>query len=303
MIGALFMGLLAIVGGAAAAPKQCTVISGLGPNLNCGDLTKLGTKCYHNWGRDDLCRTGDYIHDIGSATEMNRFKAWSSVKAIQGPNEPNIKRSIMPWADEMSPGAACGLWKQIVRKLPSGAKRLSPGVAYCSAIKGRADKFYYSGCSANHKTWMQEFFKAGCKDLVDVVNLHVYACDVDTVHRFVDEMRTLGKPVWITEIACETNPTKDANIKLMRALQRDPPAVQRWYWVQTRVTAGVARVSHMVDRSGDLVALGRLFRAGTSGTVGGQGEIPVGGSGTGGCCGCGGCGCSCGAAANTCKAL
>ena len=89
----------------------------------------------------------------------------------------------------MSPSAGASLWKQYIQPLASqGYRLISP--APTNAPSG--------------KTWLKDFISAcgGCT--VDGIATHFYGTDAEAlVSHLTDYHNTFGRPVWLTEFACQ----------------------------------------------------------------------------------------------------
>ncbi|KAI0069007.1 hypothetical protein BV25DRAFT_1910727 [Artomyces pyxidatus] len=103
---------------------------------------------------------------------------------VLGFNEPNE-----PSQSNLDPSYAASLWKQYIQPLKyQGFDLITP--ATTNAPSG--------------KTWMQSFEKAcdGCT--FDGTGLHWYGIDEnDFISHATDFCNTFGRPVWITEFACQ----------------------------------------------------------------------------------------------------
>ncbi|KAI0692652.1 glycosyl hydrolase catalytic core-domain-containing protein [Cytidiella melzeri] len=124
----------------------------------------------------------------GSGSKVSEFEAQvtgsGNGKFILGFNEPDYSGQ-----SNLSPSDAAGLWKSTIQpKKSQGYELIGP------APTGSTDGV----------TWMANFIAAcdGCD--IDALAIHVYETDPQVAINFVTNYHNqFGKPVWITEIACQ----------------------------------------------------------------------------------------------------
>ncbi|HEX3771231.1 MAG TPA: glycoside hydrolase family protein [Polyangiaceae bacterium] len=128
----------------------------------------------------------------------------AGARYLLGFNEPDFKSQSNLTAQQ-----AASDWPAVQAKArAAGVPLVSPSVNFCGATQ----------CSdptaTDPYTYLEEFFAdcAGCE--VDYIGVHAYQCDVPSLEGYLDGntdaggtlegFAQFGKPLWITELACDS---------------------------------------------------------------------------------------------------
>lgn len=141
----------------------------------------------YNWGTSSGWGGLEFYPMIhhGSSVNSAEHALHGHSSALLGFNEPDISSQA-----HMSPQEAASLWPQVEKLASAHGVQTLVGPAVCGDIgKGTS--------------WLQEFFDAcnGCR--IDAVAIHSYWPSLSGVQGLVKAHSRWGKPLWITEIACE----------------------------------------------------------------------------------------------------
>ncbi|KYR01393.1 phosphoribosylglycinamide formyltransferase [Tieghemostelium lacteum] len=192
----------------------------------CAALKNFKGSWYYNWDIYPPCQAGvtgvEYIPMIRVESDMGKVNNLPSGSDwLMGFNEPNYSGQA-----EMSPERAAQLWPQLQA---TGRKLVGPGVADCGPTPG-------GGCLYDSVQWYKDFLGncTGCR--VDAVSLHLYYCSAtDMMNKITKLYEATGKPVWLTEFACD-NPqpqNQDTVVTFATSLLKQLEGslmVQRYSW-------------------------------------------------------------------------
>jgi hypothetical protein len=217
---------------------------------------------YYNWSFKPEASVGDahvkagveYVPMVwGKSFDVEELVAGipAGAKYLLGFNEPNFARQA-----NLTPQEAARLWpklEEVARR--RGLKLVSPAVNYCGSSSG--------GCNVKDPIeWLEQFFAAcaGCQ--VDYVAGHMYSCYGEGIQSMVDKLKTFGKPIWLTEFACDydAEPTPARHTRVMTeavaSMEKDP-MVFRYAWFTGRETK--ARAANTLGAPGQLAPLGETY--------------------------------------------
>eukprot|EP00931_Biecheleriopsis_adriatica_P082071 TRINITY_DN5545_c0_g1_i1.p1 TRINITY_DN5545_c0_g1~~TRINITY_DN5545_c0_g1_i1.p1 ORF type:complete len:310 (-),score=38.64 TRINITY_DN5545_c0_g1_i1:278-1207(-) len=237
------------------------------PHLSHGAVEALhpAVSWGYNWGTSAGWSGLEFFPMIHHASSLNSadHDLHGHFSALLGFNEPDISSQA-----HMSPREAARRWPKVEKLASAHGVQSLVSPAVCGDIgKGTS--------------WLQEFFDAchGCR--VDAVAIHSYWPSLSGVQGLVRAHRRWGKPLWITEIACE-GCSHGRQIEFMKEVvpwleQEGVIAKYAWFNPMNRLVAG----SHLTE-------LGRAYLGHGHGDQGHGGQ-----QGSGDCCAsCGGKFCS-----------
>ncbi|PPQ63734.1 hypothetical protein CVT24_004243 [Panaeolus cyanescens] len=191
------------------------------------------------------------IEDFNSTIFQTLSQAQPPVTAILGMNEPD-----QGGQSSMTPQEAAQMWQTFLQPLRAYAVRLgSPATS--SAPAG--------------KQWLQDFFTAcGANCTVDFVATHWYGTDAQAfIDYVIDYNTTFGKPIWITEWACQnfvnfSDQCSDEDVRVFmnttQAFLDNAEFVERYSWFGAMKTmADVNADNALMDTNGRINALGHQY--------------------------------------------
>jgi hypothetical protein len=218
-----------------------------------------GISWYYNWSPrpeasigDAYARAGvEFVPMVwGKSFDVEQVIAGipAGAKYLLGFNEPNFANQA-----NMTPEQAAELWP----KLEEIARRknlilVSPAINYCGNSCVVKDPF----------EWMDKFMAACRNCRIDHVAAHMYSCYGGGIKSMVDKMKKYGKPIWLTEFACDydAQPTEANQMRVMRdgvKVLEDDPMVFRYAWFSGRTTR-IPNVNVFGD-AGKLTPLGEQY--------------------------------------------
>lgn len=203
------------------------------------------------WGRRQL----------DAASNQVGILQWGTVRqAILGFNEPNFQAQA-----NLSPAEAARLWPRVQQLAAQYGitKLVSPAVNF-------------NNQGLNGIEWLRQFL-ALCVDCkVDAIAFHDYTCYGQYLQNHLDQYRTLGKKMWITEIACADPDPNSASrlpatgqmqymLEAIPLLELDPDVeMYAWFsffrdqWGNGGI-GGVTGDAGLVRSDGTLSDLGNLY--------------------------------------------
>jgi hypothetical protein len=218
-----------------------------------------GVSWWYNWATRPDTGIGDAYRRLGvEFVPMiwgGRFNVDEAVAAIPsdakyllGFNEPNFGTQA-----NLTVAQAVMLWprvEEIARR--RNLKLVSPATNYCGTRCVDTDPF----------RWMDQFIAACPACQFDYVATHLYSCYAAGLRGHLTRLKKYGKPIWVTEFACESDATPNvANqtryMKEALALLESDPDVFRYSWFTGRTTS-IAGASLLGD-SGVLTPLGEQY--------------------------------------------
>ncbi|KAI0719820.1 hypothetical protein C8T65DRAFT_34877 [Cerioporus squamosus] len=222
--------------------------------LNINQFTTTSkVSWYYTYGISSVSTRAEFVPMLWGAQQASQ---WDSdieaiiqaldVKNALGFNEPNE-----PGQSNLSPATAAALWKQHMEPLKAHGILLgSPAPS----------------SSSNGPSWLQQFLQAcsGCN--VDFIAMHHYGTSAqDFISNIENYHNTFGKPIWVTEWACEdfnsgSNAcSSSAAASFMQSTQAfldSTSYVQRYAWFGAMAGSDP---NDLMDSSGNINALGRQY--------------------------------------------
>ena len=161
--------------------------------LNTARLANMNVAWYYDWGYSGISSLDsqyDFVHMIWSdkhiATDPIPDPPYNH---ILGFNEPDNSGQA-----KMTPAQAIANWPAVVAR---GTFVVSPATAQ-NPITGQ----YPSG--SGNSSWLSQFMANNPH--VDAIAVHHYGCNAATLQQLLTDIHNKwGKPIWLTEFACETH--------------------------------------------------------------------------------------------------
>jgi hypothetical protein len=186
----------------------------------------------------------------GASTLSSAIPAGS--KFLLGFNEPNFMSQA-----NLTPAQAAADWPALqANARNAGAPIVGPAMNYCgpAASCNGTDPYQY----------LTTFFGdcTGCE--VDYVAAHWYNCDLPSLQDYLESGGNLpgyeqfGKPIWLTELSCDTTATEAQQEAYMRAAipyLESNPHVFRYSWF----SASPIPNAQLVNSDGSPTALGQVY--------------------------------------------
>jgi Glycosyl hydrolase catalytic core len=181
---------------------------------------------------------------------------------LLGFNEPDFKSQSNLTAQQ-----AAAYWPMVQAKAKAaGLPVVSPGVNFCGSATDT------SQCSdptvTDPYTYLKDFFAACSGCTVDYVAVHAYECDLPSLRDYiegnVDAGGTLqgfgqfGKPIWITELACDSTHSVADQKAYMQAVVpylEGNPNVFRYAWFNAKNIPN----AEIMNADGTLTDLGTTY--------------------------------------------
>jgi hypothetical protein len=181
---------------------------------------------------------------------------------VLGFNEPNFKAQ-----SNLTPAQAAADWPMVqAAAKATGAALVAPAVNYCGSS---ADP---SGCSdpsvTDPYTWLEDFFAACSGCTVDYVAVHWYNCDLPSLQAYLEGnldaggglqgFVQFGKPIWLTEFACDNSHGEADQEAYMRAAVpylEGNSHVFRYSWFNASNISNAL----VMNADGTLTALGKVY--------------------------------------------
>jgi hypothetical protein len=186
--------------------------------------------------------------DVDDVSERVRDDA----RFLLGFNEPNFFEQA-----DMSAQAAASGWP-VAQELAKrhGLALVSPAVNFCGDDQNQTGPCH----DTNPVSYLTDFFAAcqGCQ--VDYVAVHWYNCDRESLEWYLDQFKSFGKPLWLTEFACgyEGDTSLAGQEKYMReaipVLEADPH-VYRYAWF----SGDPIPQARLLEDNGELTSLGQVY--------------------------------------------
>ncbi len=182
----------------------------------------------------------------------------SGSRFLLGFNEPNFAAQ-----SNTTPTQAAQNWPAVEALAKAqGIPIVSPGVNFCGSASDT------SGCAdpsvTDPYTFLKDFFAActGCE--IDAIAVHWYNCDLPSLAGYIDGNGSLagfvqfGKPIWVTELACDTTHSvadQQAYMEAAVPYLESNLNVARYSWF----SASPIPNALLADSSGALTALGKTY--------------------------------------------
>jgi putative glycosyl hydrolase len=176
----------------------------------------------------------------------------ASSKYLLGFNEPNFHAQA-----NLTPQQAASAWPALqANAKAAGIPTVSPAMNFCGPA---------SSCNGTDPyQYLKDFFAAcsGCE--VDYVAVHWYNCDLPSLKDYLEPGGNLqgfeqfGKPIWLTEFACDTSASVASQEAYMRAAVpylESNPKVFRYSWF----SANPIPNAKLVNADGSPTALGLVY--------------------------------------------
>jgi hypothetical protein len=165
-------------------------------------------------------------------------------------NEPNFKAQ-----SNLTAAAAASYWPTIQTKA-AGIPIVGPGMNFC----GPADQ-----CNGTDPyQYLTDFFAACTSCEVDYVAVHWYNCDLPSLKDYLEPGGSLagfeqfGKPIWLTELSCDTSASAAQQEAYMRAAipyLEGSAKVFRYSWF----SADPIPNAKLINSDGSPTALGQVY--------------------------------------------
>ncbi|MDR0828600.1 MAG: DUF5010 C-terminal domain-containing protein [Prevotellaceae bacterium] len=230
------------------------------------DVLFLSEGCVwaYNWGASTNSTAGNLFDGMEmdfcpmgwrGVNEVNLrayVAAHPNTKYLLGTNEPNLTDQA-----NQTPAQTAAQWQQYVDLSKElNLKLISPAMNY-GTLAGYSDPV----------KWLDEFFRLVNPDDIHGIAIHAYMNSAGSMKTFIDRFRKYGKPIWLTEFACDFNPTPSvvSQIALMNDIcsyMEADPLVERYAWFMLR--GGPADVNNaLMDKSSSPMPtlLGDLYNA------------------------------------------
>jgi hypothetical protein len=224
--------------------------------------SSAGVSWWYNWAAQGAAGAGIEFDPMiwGSGSLDAKLPAGS--RYVLGFNEPNFKAQ-----SNLTAAQAAADWPMVqAAAKATGAALVAPAVNYCGSS---ADP---SGCSdpsvTDPYTWLKDFFAAcgGCT--VDYVAVHWYNCDLPSLKAYLEGnldaggglqgFVQFGKPIWLTEFACDNSHGEADQEAYMRAAVpylEGNPHVFRYSWFNASNIANAL----VMNADGTLTTLGKVY--------------------------------------------
>lgn len=180
---------------------------------------------------------------------------------LLGFNEPDFKSQSNLTAQQ-----AAAYWPTVEAKaLAAGVPVVSPGVQFCTSAPGA------SQCSDPAVTdpyaYLRDFFAACAGCTVDYIAVHAYECDLPSLRAYLEGgtdaggpqgFAQFGKPIWITELACDASHTLAEQKAYMQAVVpylESSELVFRYAWFNAKNIPN----AQLTNADGSLTDLGTTY--------------------------------------------
>ncbi|MDR2683873.1 MAG: carbohydrate-binding protein [Prevotellaceae bacterium] len=230
------------------------------------DILVLSEGCIwaYNWGASTNATTGNLFdvmemdfcpmgwRGVNADAVRAYVAAHPNTKYLLGTNEPNLTDQA-----NQTPAQTAAQWQQYVDLAKElNLKLISPAMNY-GTLAGYSDPI----------KWLDEFFSLVNPDDIYGIAIHAYMNGGEGMKSFIDRFRKYGKPVWMTEFACDFNPkpSVETQITLMNDIcnyMEADPLVERYAWFMLR--GGPADVNNALVNNqspSQLTQLGTLYNA------------------------------------------
>lgn len=196
----------------------------------------------------DFCPMG--WRGVNAERVRNYVAVHPNTKYLLGMNEPNLTNQA-----NRTPVEAAELWQDYVDLSKElNLKLISPAMCHGN-LAGYSDPV----------KWLDEFFALVNPDDIYGIAIHAYMNSASSMKGFIDKFRKYGKPIWLTEFACEFSPvpSENAQIILMNDMcnyMEADPLVERYAWFILR--GGPSSVNNaLANNQAQLTLLGNLYNA------------------------------------------
>jgi hypothetical protein len=233
------------------------------PSALAPSASNAGVTWWYNWGiaGADAGAAIEFVPMIWGDTVLSDALP-SGARYVLGFNEPNFEAQ-----SDLTASQASADWPQVEALAKAvGARIVSPAVNYCGSASDT------SGCSdpsvTDPYTYLKDFFAdcSGCE--VDYVAVHWYNCDLPSLQGYLEGnedsgsglqgFTQFGKPIWLTEFACDTTHSVDDQTAYMRAAVpylEGNPHIYRYSWF----SASAIPNALLANSDGSLTALGETY--------------------------------------------
>jgi hypothetical protein len=225
--------------------------------------TSPGISWWYNWAATSPGGESriEYVPMLWGGGSLNQSVPKGS-KYLLGFNEPNFKTQANLTAQQ-----AAADWPTVEAKAAAlGIPIVSPGVNFCGSASNS------SQCSdpavTDPYTYLKDFFAAcqGCR--VDYIAVHNYNCDLPALRAYLEGnadaggglagFEQFGKPLWLTEFACDTSHSVADQKAYMQAAVpylESNPNVFRYAWFSAKPIPN----AQLTNSDGTLTDLGTTY--------------------------------------------
>jgi hypothetical protein len=242
---------------------QAPVDTPAGIALNTARLANINAVWYYDWSYSGIYpqdQQYDFVHMVWTGSYLATDPVPTPPYAhILGFNEPDGSTQA-----NMTPAQAIADWPAVIAR---GTFVVSPATGQ-SPISGN----YPEGSS--NPSWLSQFMSTNPK--VDAIAVHSYGCDAAHLQTLLTDIyNKWGKPIWLTEFACETgseaegngsHPSQadvDAFIGNIKPFLDNTTWIQRYAWHDSKVgtsalftidSTGKDETSSTLSETGNLLA-------------------------------------------------
>jgi hypothetical protein len=243
-------------GGSTGAACKRGIASNAAPSSAIG----AGVSWWYDWATEPTSGAAagiEFVPMVWGRPSLNGPIAGGS-KYVLGFNEPNFAGQ-----SDMTPTQAAQSWPQVEALAHAqGIPIVAPGVNFCGSASDP------SGCSdpsvTDPYTYLHDFFNAcpGCE--VDYIAVHWYNCDLPSLQAYIDGNASLagfvqfGKPIWLTEFACDGSHSvadQDAYMRAAIPYLEGNSHVFRYSWF----SASPIPNALLMNSNGSLTSLGQTY--------------------------------------------
>jgi putative glycosyl hydrolase len=223
--------------------------------------TSPGISWWYNWaskppGGGDV--SIEFVPMIWGGASLGESIPVAS-KYLLGFNEPDLVKQ-----SNLTEQQAAADWPSLEAKAaPLGIPIVSPAVSYCAPVDGGAGQCTEPAVTDPY-TYLKNFFAdcQGCK--VDYIAVHWYNCDLSSLRGYIDGdgnfpgFVQFGKPIWLTEFACNSAATVAEQKAYMQAAVpylENNPNVMRYAWFSAKNIPNAL----LANTDGSLTDLGQTY--------------------------------------------
>jgi hypothetical protein len=237
--------------GSGAAPASCK--RGIAANTAPGATFFPAIGWWYNWSlQPSGGNTGiEFVPMVWGATTVSGTIPAGS-KFLLGFNEPNFMSQ-----SNLTATQAAADWVGLqANAVKSALQIVGPGMNFCGPA---------ASCNGTDPFMYLTSFLADCTGCeVDYVAAHWYNCDLPSLKDYLEPGGSLagyeqfGKPIWLTELSCDTSATESQQEAYMRAAipyLESNPHVFRYSWF----SADPIPNAKLVNGDGSPTALGQVY--------------------------------------------
>ncbi|MCD7973780.1 MAG: glycosyl hydrolase [Candidatus Azobacteroides sp.] len=236
------------------------------------DLTSLspGVSWFYNWGTQPssavinqfeeaeiiyVPMTWNNWYDRNSLRSF--LEAHPSAKYLLAFNEPNFRDQA-----NMTPSEAAAAWPELEAIADEfNLKLVSPAPNWCGWCVEENGTTYHDPL-----TYLEDFLEACVDCRVDYIGIHYYMGDVNAIKGSIERLRSLGKPIWLTEFNMDKNGAGDNGtadeqrnfiVNVLDYLEQEP-LVYRYSWFIPRSHVDAINLLEN-NQPGVLTDLGKVY--------------------------------------------